>query len=87
VERGEEEIVSALGRMQTGNQARHRMKGAEGEPMFVMVAFAIVSTMVLGIGTGYLAILGILRLFGHRAEAAKAPAMTLRPATAEGSGD
>ena len=55
--------------------------------MFVMVAFAIVSTMALGIGTGYLAILGILRMFGNRTETSEQPAsMTLRAATAE-SGD
>lgn len=56
--------------------------------MFVMVAFAIVSTMALGIGVGYIAILGILRMFGHRTEPAQQPATltALRAATAE-SGD
>lgn len=34
--------------------------------MVIMVAFAIVSTMALGIAAGYLAILGILRLFSPR---------------------
>jgi hypothetical protein len=55
--------------------------------MFVMVAFAIVSTMALGIGAGYVAILGVLRMFGHRSEASEATTLTLRPATAESSGD
>jgi hypothetical protein len=56
--------------------------------MFVMVAFAIaiVSTMLLGIGAGYLAILGILRMFGHRNSPAEQASMTLQPVTAE-SGD
>lgn len=52
--------------------------------MFVMVAFAIVSTMALGIGAGYVAILAILRMFKRRSEATPLP---LRHATAERSGD
>ncbi len=54
--------------------------------MFVMVAFAIVSTMALGIGAGYVAILGILRMFKRHNEPKQQAVATLRPATAE-SGD
>jgi hypothetical protein len=52
-----------------------------------MVAFAIVSTMALGIGAGYIAILGILRLFGHQAKAQKPATIALKTAAVESSGD
>ena len=70
------------------------MKWAKGDRMLVMLAVAIVSTMAFGVGAGYLAIVGILRMFGHRAgnPAAKVAkltpsAATLRPMTLETSGD
>ena len=55
--------------------------------MLVMVAFAIVSTLALGIGAGYIAILGILRMFGHQAKAQKPATLGLNTAAIESSGD
>jgi hypothetical protein len=55
--------------------------------MLVMVAFAIVSTMALGIGAGYIAILGILRMFGHQARVQKPAPLALKTAAVESSGD
>jgi hypothetical protein len=55
--------------------------------MAVMVAFAIVVTLALGVGAGYLAILGVLRLFGHRASASSSSAMTFSSTAMQSSGD